>query len=83
MKNLSLFVTLGLISLMGAFAPVNAQEVDEVPTAEESTMMEGDPTAEEPTLGVDEVPTAEEPTLIEGDPTAEDITPEEEPKAEE
>ncbi len=28
MKNLSLFVTLGIISLMGAFAPVNAGEVD-------------------------------------------------------
>ncbi len=28
MKNLSLFVTLGLISLMGAFAPVNAEPLE-------------------------------------------------------
>ena len=30
MKNLSLFVTLGLISLMGAFAPVNAEPGEEI-----------------------------------------------------
>ena len=37
MKNLSLFVTLGLISLMGAFTPVNAEPLESNGSLEEST----------------------------------------------
>ena len=42
MKNLSLFVTLGLITLMGAFAPVNAQapEGDSLETSEQNYIID-------------------------------------------
>ncbi len=47
MKKLSLFVTLGLITLMGAFAPVNAQtpEGDSLETSEQNYII--DPTTGE------------------------------------
>ncbi|MDJ0900215.1 MAG: hypothetical protein QNJ55_15535 [Xenococcus sp. MO_188.B8] len=47
MKNLSLIVTLGLITLVGAFAPVNAQtpEGDSLETSEQNYII--DPTTGE------------------------------------
>ena len=64
MKNLSLFVTLGLISLMGAFTAVNAQTPTEIPSEnveveQEEVLVDefGNPIIQDETV---EVPTDEE-----------------------
>ncbi len=64
MKNLSLFATLGLISLMGAFTAVNAQTPTEIPSEnleveQEEVLVDefGNPIIQDETV---EVPTDEE-----------------------
>ena len=80
MKNLSLFVTLGLISLMGAFTSVNAQDapLEIVPQAQEDVDAseviyddQGNIIDKDEVDGVVEIPTGEE--------SAEFIEPVEEP----
>ncbi|MDJ0904085.1 MAG: hypothetical protein QNJ55_35385 [Xenococcus sp. MO_188.B8] len=71
MKKLSLFVTLGLISLMGAFAPVNAQtpEADSLETSEQNYIIDPatgekiDPATGAVIEGTEEV-VGEEPTEV-------------------
>ncbi len=80
MKNLSLFVTLGLISLMGSFTSVNAQDapLEPVPQAQEDVDAseviyddQGNIIDKDEVDGVVEIPTDEE--------SAEFIEPVEEP----
>ena len=54
MKNLSLFVTLGIISLMGAFTPVNAQDAQKL-DEQGNVIMEQEQTPVE--MGTDDLST--------------------------